>query len=55
MFGNSLAEEYEALASNLGFIRDEIRTMLFNAVRTSWLPDDKKRELAGKLINHPDW
>jgi hypothetical protein len=29
--------------------------MLFNAVRTSWLPDEKKRELASKLINHPDW
>ena len=55
MFGNSLAEEYEALANDLGFIRDEIRTMLFNAVRTSFLSDDKKRELAGKLINHPDW
>jgi adenosine deaminase len=55
MFGNSLAEEYEILASDLGFIRDEIRTMLFNAVRTSWLPDDKKRELASRLINHPDW
>ena len=55
MFGNSLAEEYESLANDLGFIRDEIRTMLFNAVRTSWLPDDKRRELASRLINHPDW
>ncbi|OGN90289.1 MAG: adenosine deaminase [Chloroflexi bacterium RBG_13_46_14] len=55
MFGNSLAEEYEILANDLGFIRDEIRTMLFNAVRTSWLPDNKKRGLAGRLINHPDW
>ncbi|UCD09610.1 MAG: adenosine deaminase [Dehalococcoidales bacterium] len=55
MFGNSLAEEYEILANNLGFIRDEIRTMLFNAVRTSFLSDDKKRELASRLINHRDW
>jgi len=55
MFGNSLAEEYESLANELGFIREEIRTMLFNAVRTSFLSDDKKRELAGRLINHPDW
>ncbi|HEY93838.1 MAG TPA: adenosine deaminase [Dehalococcoidia bacterium] len=55
MFGNSLAEEYEILAKELGFIRDEIRTMLFNAVRTSFLSDDKKRELASKLINHPEW
>jgi adenosine deaminase len=55
MFGNSLAEEYEILANELGFIRDEIRTVLFNAVRTSFLPDDKKRELASRLINHPDW
>jgi len=55
MFGNSLAEEYEILTNDLGFVRDEIRTMLFNTVRTSWLPDDKKRELASELINHPDW
>ena len=55
MFGNSMAEEYEKLANELGFIRDEIRTMLFNAVRTSFLSDDKKRELAGRLINNPDW
>ena len=55
MFGNSLAEEYESLANELGFTGDEIRTMLFNTVRTSWLPDDKKRELAGRMINHPDW
>jgi adenosine deaminase len=55
MFGNSLTEEYESLANELGFIRDEIRTMLFNAVRTSFLSDDKKRDLASRLINHPDW
>ncbi len=55
MFDTSLAEEYEILTNDLGFIRDEIRTMLFNAVRTSWLSDDKKRELASRLINHPDW
>ncbi len=55
MFGNSLAQEFETLSTVFGFIRDEIRTLLFNAVRTSWLPEDKKRELAGRLINHPDW
>jgi adenosine deaminase len=55
MFGNSLAEEYETLAGTFGFIRDEIRTCLFNAVRTCWLPKDKKGELASRLINHPDW
>jgi adenosine deaminase len=55
MFNNSLAEEYETLETVLGFTRDEIRSLIFSGVNTSWLPEDRKRELKEKLTGHPGW
>ncbi len=49
MFNNSLAEEYRLLQACLGFTREEIRTLILNAVRASWLPADRKRALAAEL------
>ena len=46
MFGTSLAQEYQALADVFGFTRDEIRALRANAVWASWLPEERKRELA---------
>ena len=43
MFGNSLADEYRALETQLGFSRDEIRALILQAVDTSWLPPARKR------------
>ncbi len=46
MFGNSLAGEYRLLEERLGFSRAEIEQVIMNAVRVSWLPEDRKRVLA---------
>jgi adenosine deaminase len=45
MFGNSLAQEYRSLEADLGFTRDEIRTLILHGIRASWLPEDGKRRL----------
>lgn len=55
MFGNSLAGEYEQLQQVLGFTRKEIRTLVLNAIETSWLPDDRKRQLAAAFQADPAW
>ena len=43
MFGNSLAEEYHVLETKLGFSREEIRTIILQAIEASWLSEDRKR------------
>lgn len=55
MFHNSLAEEYEALIQQLGFSRADIRRFVFNAVSASFLPDDRKAQLAADLAQDPAW
>ena len=55
MFGNSLAEEYGLLEKELGFPRDEIRAVMLQGIRSSWLPKDRKRELIDKFCQHPAW
>ena len=49
MFGNSLAQEFQALVDVHGFTRDEIRTLILNAVHMSWLPEQRRRQLAEDL------
>ena len=55
MFGNSLAQEFQALVDVHGFSRDEIRTLILNAVRASWLPEDRRRHVSAVLQDDPDW
>jgi adenosine deaminase len=55
MFGNSLAEEYHVLEKNLGFSREEIRTIILQAIEASWLPEDKKQELVKAFRDDPKW
>jgi adenosine deaminase len=49
MFGNSLAQEYAILEKELGFSPAEICRLIENAVRASWLTEDKKAALIQKL------
>ncbi len=49
MFGNSLAEEYATLERVLGFTPDEVRTLILNGVRASWLPDVRKDEMLAEF------
>src|SRR5262249_61663633 len=53
MFGNSLAEEYLALRRHLGFSRADIRRLIEQAVETSWLPEERKRDLLSRIQSEP--
>jgi adenosine deaminase len=55
MFGNSLAEEYQTLYTELGFSCEEIQDLILNGVRASWLAEDAKKELVKSLRNDPGW
>lgn len=55
MFGNSLSEEYEALEAELGFSQEEIRSIILQGIQASWLPKDRKRDLATTFREDPDW
>lgn len=45
MFGNSLSQEYKMLEERLGFSRDDIRSLILQAIRVSWMPNDKKVQM----------
>jgi adenosine deaminase len=45
MFGNSLAEEYTALVDHLGFTHDDVRTLILNAIESSWMDETRKGEM----------
>ncbi len=55
MFNTSLAEEYRALERELDFSQEEIRKIILQGIDVSWLPEDRKRELAKTFRQHPDW
>jgi adenosine deaminase len=55
MFGNSLAEEYGLLEYRLGFTRNEIRFLILQAIRSSWLADDGKQRLMEEFTADPVW
>ncbi|MGA2587133.1 MAG: adenosine deaminase [Candidatus Aminicenantales bacterium] len=55
MFGNSLADEYLGLMEVFHFSRDEIRTLILQAVRASWLTETEKLTLSGSFCRDPAW
>ena len=55
MFGNSLAEEYEALEVELGFTRQEIQDMILQGIQASWMPEEQKLELKEAFCEDPNW
>lgn len=55
MFHNSLAEEYQLLEERQGFTRDEIRVLILNGIRASWMPEDRKRHMAQAFCEDADW
>jgi adenosine deaminase len=55
MFGNSLAQEYQLLEEKLSFSRDEIRSLILQGIRASWLPEQKKREFIKAFRSDPIW
>jgi adenosine deaminase len=55
MFGTSLSDELRQLNARLGFDRDEIRELIIEGVRSSWLDEDGKRSLSRQLREDPGW
>ena len=55
MFNNSLAEEYQILVERLGFSKDDIRTLITNAIQASWLLEDQKTNLLESIKVDPGW
>jgi len=55
MFGNSLADEYKMLETNLEFSRSDILTLITNSIEASWLPDDAKSKLSSDFNQNPAW
>jgi adenosine deaminase len=55
MFGNTLAEEFSLLEQVLGFSRDDIRTLILNGIRASWLPETQKADLTAAFHADPAW
>jgi adenosine deaminase len=55
MFGNSLATEYQILEERLGFSRDEIRALILQGIRASWLPGGGKERLAATFVQDRGW
>ena len=55
MFGNSLAEEYEALEREQDFTSDEIRALILSGISTSWMSDDDKARMTAKFESDPNW
>jgi adenosine deaminase len=55
MFGNSLAEEYRLLETQLGFSREEIRGLVLQGIRASWLPQGRKEQLLQEFCEAAAW
>ncbi len=55
MFGNSLAEEYRLLESRLGFTREDIRSVILQALACSWLPEERKAACMDEFRADPGW
>jgi adenosine deaminase len=55
MFGNSLAEEYALLETELGFTRDEIRALILQGIEATWLSEERKRCLTESFCRDAAW
>jgi adenosine deaminase len=53
MFGNSLEKEYELLVQECGFTRKDICQLILLGVESSWLPEDRKKQMAIRFTNDP--
>jgi adenosine deaminase len=55
MFGLSLAGEFEALQTRLGFADDEIRRLILDGVESTWLSEARKAALRTRIESDPAW
>lgn len=55
MFNNSLAQEYRMLVERLSFTPDDVRDLILNGVRASWLPLERKEAMLADFQADPAW
>jgi len=55
MFGNSLFQEYQMLEERLGFSRDEIRLLILQGIRVSWMSEERKLQLIEEFQKDTFW
>ncbi len=55
MFGNSLADEYRLLETRFGFSREEVREVIINGIRASWMTEEKKEQMEAAFRADPCW
>ncbi len=55
MFGNSLAGEYRLLVERLGFSCAEVRQLILQGIRASWLSQEKKQQMIAAFYAQPVW
>lgn len=55
MFGNSLAEEYALLVEKKGFTMAEIKQLILDGIEMSWMPEEKKQQMARSFCEDPGW
>ena len=55
MFGNSMAQEFDALEQNFSFKAHEIQKLILNNIDASWLEIDRKVALRESFVKDPLW
>ncbi len=55
MFGNALAEEYALLVETHGFTPTEIQALVLGSIETSWMPAQKKQQMAKDFCEDLGW
>lgn len=55
MFGTSLAREFRSLEADLGFSREEIRTLILQGLQSAWLPRESRDQLIESFRREPGW
>ena len=55
MFGNSMAQEFDALEQNFNFKTHEIQKLILNSIDASWLEIDRKAALKESFVKDPLW
>ncbi len=55
MFQTSLAEEYLQLEQVFGFTKPEICELILTAIKSAWLPSERKAALVSEFREDPNW
>ena len=55
MFHNTLADEFGQLRTQLGISRADVRRLILNGVKASWLTNDRKQELTDEFSHDSAW